>query len=167
MPLAVNSYLRACRMPLFGAYLALNAASLFPREPCDLRRRLFTLAAGHGAGQSGAAVLLVLGSCTSLQAGAALAMRLFPVTGTPGATLLRLGLAAVVLLGVARPRVRGWRPWQWRAFRLAKQLHEEIHFDVAHQLTLQRARLVAGLAEGGRPGLGLGQPPQPLIPGSR
>jgi inner membrane transporter RhtA len=77
-----------------------------------------TVAAGHGAGQSGAAVLLVLGSCTSLQAGAALAMRLFPVTGTPGATLLRLGLAAVVLLGVARPRVRGWRPSQWRAVGL-------------------------------------------------
>jgi inner membrane transporter RhtA len=77
-----------------------------------------TVAAGHGAGRSGAAVLLVLGSCTSLQAGAALAMRLFPVTGTPGATLLRLGLAAVVLLGVARPRVRGWRPSQWRAVGL-------------------------------------------------
>ena len=77
-----------------------------------------TVAAGHGAGMSGAAVLLVLGSCTSLQAGAALAMRLFPVTGTPGATLLRLGLAAVVLLGVARPRVRGWRPSQWRAVGL-------------------------------------------------
>jgi inner membrane transporter RhtA len=45
-------------------------------------------------------------------------MRLFPVTGTPGATLLRLGLAAVVLLGVARPRVRGWRPSQWRAVGL-------------------------------------------------
>jgi glycosyltransferase involved in cell wall biosynthesis len=28
-----------------------------------------------------------------------------------------------------------YRPWQRRAFRLAKQLHEEIHFDVAHQLT--------------------------------
>src|ERR1700761_9694013 len=74
-----------------------------------------TVAAGHGAGRSGAAVLLVLGSCTSLQAGAALAMRLFPVTGTPGATLLRRGLAAVVLLGVTRPRIRGWRPPQGRA----------------------------------------------------
>jgi inner membrane transporter RhtA len=74
--------------------------------------------AGHAPGRSGVAALLVLGSCTSLQAGAALAMRLFPVTGTPGATLLRLGLAAVVLLGVARPRVRGWRPSQWRAVGL-------------------------------------------------
>jgi inner membrane transporter RhtA len=64
------------------------------------------------------AALLVLGSCTSLQAGAALAMRLFSVTGTPGATLLRLGLASAVLLGMARPRVRGWRQAQWRAVGL-------------------------------------------------
>ena len=64
------------------------------------------------------AVLLVLGSCTSLQVGAALAMRLFPVTGAAGATLLRLGIAAVVLLGATRPRVRSWRPAQWRAVLL-------------------------------------------------
>jgi inner membrane transporter RhtA len=71
-----------------------------------------------GAGRSGAAALLVLGSCTSLQAGAALALRLFPVTGAPGATLLRLALAAAVLLGMARPRVRAWRPAQWRTVGL-------------------------------------------------
>jgi inner membrane transporter RhtA len=74
--------------------------------------------AARPAERPGAAALLVLGSCTSLQAGAALAMRLFPATGTPGATLLRLGLAAAVLLGVARPRVRGWRAAQWRAVGL-------------------------------------------------
>ena len=49
---------------------------------------------------------------------AALAMRLFPVTGAPGATLLRLALAAAMLLVLARPRVRGWRPSQWRAVAL-------------------------------------------------
>ena len=70
-----------------------------------------------GGGRA-SAVSLVLGSCTSLQVGAALAMRLFPVAGAPGATLLRLGIAAVVLLGVTRPRVRGWRPAQWRAVAL-------------------------------------------------
>jgi inner membrane transporter RhtA len=74
--------------------------------------------AGRTSGRPGTAALLVLGSCTSLQVGAALAMRLFPVTGAPGATLLRLGLAAVVLLAVVRPRVRGWRPAQWRAVLL-------------------------------------------------
>ena len=45
-------------------------------------------------------------------------MRLFTATGTPGATLLRVGLAAAVLLGVARPRVRAWRAAQWRAIGL-------------------------------------------------
>jgi inner membrane transporter RhtA len=77
-----------------------------------------TAAGRPPAGGSGAAALLVLGSCTSLQAGAALAMRLFPVGGAPGATLLRLALAAAVLLGVTRPRVRAWRPAQWRAVGL-------------------------------------------------
>lgn len=66
----------------------------------------------------GLAILLVLGSCSSLQVGAALAMRLFPVAGAPGATLLRLGLAAVVLLAVTRPRVRDWRRTQWQAVLL-------------------------------------------------
>jgi len=75
-------------------------------------------AAGAAAGRPATAALLVLGSCTSLQAGAALAMRLFPVTGTPGATLLRLGLGAALLLALARPRVRGWRRSQWRAVAL-------------------------------------------------
>jgi inner membrane transporter RhtA len=60
-------------------------------------------------------VLLVLGSCTSFQFGAALATHLFPVTGAVGATLLRLGLAALVLLAVTRPRLRGWNKAQWRS----------------------------------------------------
>jgi inner membrane transporter RhtA len=63
-------------------------------------------------------VLLVLGSCTSFQFGAALATRLFPVTGAVGATLLRLGLAAIVLLAITRPRVRGWSRAQWRSVLL-------------------------------------------------
>jgi inner membrane transporter RhtA len=61
------------------------------------------------------AVLLVLGSCTSFQFGAALATHLFPVAGAVGATLLRLGLAAIVLLAVTRPNVRGWTKPQWRS----------------------------------------------------
>jgi inner membrane transporter RhtA len=66
----------------------------------------------------GPAILLVLGSCSSLQAGAALAMRLFPVLGAAGATLLRVGLAAIVLLAATRPRVGGWRRRQWQAVLL-------------------------------------------------
>ncbi|MFI5931380.1 EamA family transporter [Actinoplanes sp. NPDC051494] len=61
------------------------------------------------------AVLMVLGSCASLQVGAALAANLFPVAGSSGATVLRLGLAAVILLTLARPAVRGWQRHQWRA----------------------------------------------------
>jgi inner membrane transporter RhtA len=60
------------------------------------------------------AVLMVLGSCTALQFGAALAARLFPFTGSAGATLLRLAVAAGVLLALARPAVRSWRRDQWR-----------------------------------------------------
>ena len=60
-------------------------------------------------------VLLVLGSCTSLQLGAALAVHLFALGGSSGTTFLRLGLAAVVLLLVVRPRVRRWTGAQWRA----------------------------------------------------
>ena len=73
------------------------------------------LPAGRTLRQRQTAVLLVLGSCTSFQFGAALATRLFPVTGAVGATLLRLGLAAIVLLAITRPRVRGWSRAQWRA----------------------------------------------------
>src|ERR1700761_508529 len=64
------------------------------------------------------AMLLILGSCASLQVGAALALRLFPATGAAGAVLLRLGLAAAVMLCVARPRVAGWTAAQWRAVLL-------------------------------------------------
>jgi inner membrane transporter RhtA len=74
--------------------------------------------AARVAGRPGTAVLLVLGSCTSFQFGAALATHLFPVAGAPGTTLLRLGLAALVLLAVTRPRVRDWRQAQWRPILL-------------------------------------------------
>ncbi|MEZ5205104.1 MAG: hypothetical protein R2701_12210 [Acidimicrobiales bacterium] len=53
-------------------------------------------------------VLLVLGSMTSLQFGAAIASHLFDDVGAAGASALRLGLAAVILLGWARPAVRSW-----------------------------------------------------------
>ena len=64
---------------------------------------------------SGAAVLMVLGSCTSLQVGAACAARLFPVIGSTAATFLRLAVAAVIVLLATRPRVRAWSGGQWRS----------------------------------------------------
>lgn len=63
-------------------------------------------------------VLLILGSCLSLQLGAALAVRLFPVLGAAGTTALRLGIAALVLLAIARPSLRALRGEQWRAVLL-------------------------------------------------
>ncbi|MDO5617592.1 EamA family transporter [Kocuria sp.] len=70
--------------------------------------------AGRGTG-TGPAVALVLGSCISLQFGAALAMQLFPVFGTWATTSFRLGCAALVLCAVARPRFLSWTRDQWKA----------------------------------------------------
>ena len=61
---------------------------------------------------------MVLGSCTSLQIGAACAARLFPVIGSSAATFLRLTVAAVVVLLAARPRLHRWTAAQWRSVAL-------------------------------------------------
>jgi inner membrane transporter RhtA len=64
-------------------------------------------------GKPRGAVLLVVGSGFSVQFGAAVAALLFPRVGPTGAVTLRLGLAAVLLLAVCRPRVRGHRRADW------------------------------------------------------
>lgn len=51
--------------------------------------------------------LLLLAAASSVQFGAALAATLFDELGAAGASTLRVGIAAVVLLVVWRPRVRG------------------------------------------------------------
>lgn len=61
-------------------------------------------------------IALVLGGVMSIQFGAALAATLFDDLGPGGTSALRLGFAALVLMLVVRPRVRG-RPA--RALRLA------------------------------------------------
>lgn len=58
---------------------------------------------------------LVLASCASLQFGAATAVGLFDSLGTWGVTFLRLVIAGVLLLLVARPAVRAWSSGDWRA----------------------------------------------------
>ena len=59
--------------------------------------------------------MLVLGAIASVQVGSALARTLFDDLGAACVTLLRVGLAALVLLVVLRPRVRTWTPAAWRA----------------------------------------------------
>ncbi|HEX8330490.1 MAG TPA: EamA family transporter [Hymenobacter sp.] len=61
------------------------------------------------------AVPAVLLSIISVQAGAAIAKGLFPLLGAVGTTSLRIGLSAIVLLAVVRPRLGRLQPAQWRA----------------------------------------------------
>ncbi|GAB4096054.1 DMT family transporter [Brachybacterium horti] len=80
-----------------------------------------TTALGTTRGGSGVPltpVLFILGSCTSLQFGAALATRLFPELGSWGTTALRLGIAAVVLLVIVRPKLHRFTREQWIAVLL-------------------------------------------------
>jgi inner membrane transporter RhtA len=52
-------------------------------------------------------VALVLAGVTSIQFGAALAATLFDDLGPAGTSVLRLGWAAIILVALTRPRVRG------------------------------------------------------------
>jgi inner membrane transporter RhtA len=56
---------------------------------------------------------LMVCSMTSLQFGAALSASLFPRIGAAGASTLRLGFAALIMLAIARPRMRGWSRHHW------------------------------------------------------
>jgi inner membrane transporter RhtA len=64
------------------------------------------------------APLLVLVSIASVQCGSAVARGVFDDFGAAGITLLRLALAALLLLVVLRPRVRSWSGQAWRAAAL-------------------------------------------------
>lgn len=64
------------------------------------------------------AIGMILLSCISLQFGAALAVQLFGPVGSWGVTALRLGIAAVVMLVIVRPRVLSWSRAQWQAVLL-------------------------------------------------
>lgn len=61
---------------------------------------------------------LVIGAIVSVQVGAAMGRRLFDDLGAAGVTLLRVGLAAVMLLVVLRPQVGSWSRSAWRAAAL-------------------------------------------------
>ena len=61
------------------------------------------------------APLLVLTAIISVQIGSSLAKQLFDDLGAAGVTLLRLGLAGLLLLVLLRPRVRTWTRASWTA----------------------------------------------------
>ncbi|GAA2993910.1 inner membrane transporter RhtA [Actinokineospora diospyrosa] len=56
---------------------------------------------------------MVLGALVAQMIGAALAARLFPQAGAAGMVALRLGLGAVLLCLVCRPKVRGYSRADW------------------------------------------------------
>ena len=61
------------------------------------------------------AILLVIAGLLCQDIGASLAVLLFPKTGPLGMVMLRLVFSALVLLVIARPRVRGHSARGWRA----------------------------------------------------
>lgn len=63
---------------------------------------------------AGTAPLLVLAAVVSVQFGGALAATLVPRIGAGGSVTLRLAFATLVLLVVARPRLRGHSASDWR-----------------------------------------------------
>ncbi|MFE3828212.1 DMT family transporter [Streptomyces sp. NPDC059092] len=58
-------------------------------------------------------VALVVAGGVSVQFGAAVAVMLMPRTGAVGIVTLRLGLAALVMLAVCRPKLRGYARADW------------------------------------------------------
>lgn len=62
--------------------------------------------------------VLVLAAIASVQIGSALARTLFDDLGAAGVTLLRVGLASLLLLAVLRPTVHTWSQRAWRAAAL-------------------------------------------------
>lgn len=76
------------------------------------------VASRGGSGVPLTPVLFILGSCISLQFGAALATQLFPALGSWGTTALRLGIAAIVLLVIVRPKLHRFTRQQWIAVLL-------------------------------------------------
>ncbi|MEU7483996.1 EamA family transporter [Streptomyces sp. NPDC042319] len=76
-----------------------------------------TTTPGHVRGAPGrgslAGVGLVLVGTLSVQFGSAVAALLFPRAGALGTVALRIALAAVLLLLVTRPRLRGYRRADW------------------------------------------------------
>lgn len=68
---------------------------------------------GHPRSGSSAAVGLVIAGLACQEVGASIAVLLFPEVGPLGMVMLRLAFSAVVLLLIARPRLRGHTRRSW------------------------------------------------------
>ena len=78
-------------------------------------------------------------SIVSVQLGAAIAASLFDQLGAPGTVLLRQGLAATVLVAVARPRIRGRVRRDWHvvaAFGLVLAAMNVCFYEAVERLPL-------------------------------
>ncbi|MDO4928840.1 MAG: hypothetical protein Q3976_07260 [Corynebacterium sp.] len=59
--------------------------------------------------------MLIIGSCTSLQFGAAFAVQLFPLIGSGTTSMLRLLLAGIILIALTRTNIFQYNRYQWQA----------------------------------------------------
>lgn len=64
---------------------------------------------------SGSAILLVVAGLMAQEVGASIAILVFPTTGPLGMVLLRLAFSALVLMVIARPKLRGHSAAGWRS----------------------------------------------------
>jgi inner membrane transporter RhtA len=88
---------------------AFHSTSIKPAQPAK------RATSAHFSIQAMPPPVLVLLSMTSVQVGAALAKSLFQSIGPAGAVLLRVGLGALILLLLWRPRLHGytWHEYRW------------------------------------------------------
>ncbi|OON72358.1 EamA family transporter [Streptomyces tsukubensis] len=97
---------------------------------------------GRGRRGSGGAlgpVGLVLAGCVSVQFGGALAVGLMPRTGALGVVTIRLACAAVVMLVVCRPKLRGHARADWGtviAFGVAMAAMNGLFYQAAARIPL-------------------------------
>jgi inner membrane transporter RhtA len=101
-------------------------------------------ASGNGTSRWGALgpVGLVLAAGVSVQFGAALAVTLIPRAGALGVVSLRLAVAAVVLLAVCRPRLRGHSRADWGtilAFGAAMAAMNGLYYQAVARIPLGAA----------------------------
>ncbi|MFE7108521.1 DMT family transporter [Streptomyces sp. NPDC057575] len=95
-----------------------------------------------GRGAALAPVALVVGGCLSVQFGSAVAVLLMPRAGALGVVTLRLAVAAIVLMVVCRPKLRGHSRADWGtvlAFGLAMGGMNTLFYQAADRIPLGAA----------------------------